>query len=66
MAVNTWRGMRLQGQLASDPVYRRDLRAGEAIEIDQSEVFDWLIPRADGTAEGGYTNFAVPEDGSGR
>ena len=55
VAVNTWRGNRLQGQLANVPEWIRDLNAGDPIEIDQSQVFDWEIHRSDGTREGGYS-----------
>ena len=55
VAVNTWMGKRLQGQLANEPQWRKDLKAGDPIELDQSEVFDWEIHKSDGTHEGGYS-----------
>jgi len=55
VAVNTWRGNRLQGQLANQPEWIRELNAGDPIEIGQSQVFDWEIHRSDGTREGGYS-----------
>jgi uncharacterized protein YegJ (DUF2314 family) len=55
VAVNTWKGNRLQGQLANEPEWVKDLKAGDPIELDQSEVFDWEIHKSDGTREGGYS-----------
>ncbi len=65
VAINTWKGARLQGQLASDPIYRRDLRAGDPIELGQSEVFDWMIARDDRSYEGGFTNSLLLGGGQG-
>jgi uncharacterized protein YegJ (DUF2314 family) len=55
LAVNTWTGSRIQAQLANDPQYRLDLRAGQALELDESQVYDWMISFSDGRMEGGYT-----------
>ena len=35
VAVNTWTGDRLEGQLANDPQVRRDLRAGQTIQLKE-------------------------------
>lgn len=63
LAVNTWRGDRLQTQLMNNPQIRMDLRPGQAVEIREAEVFDWAIMRPDGEMEGGYTNRVVMRDG---
>jgi len=63
LAVNTWRGDRLQAQLMNNPQIRRDLRAGQPVEIREAEIFDWALMRPDGEMEGGYTNRVVMRDG---
>jgi uncharacterized protein YegJ (DUF2314 family) len=63
LAVNTWRGDRLQTQLMNNPQIRMDLRAGQAVEIREADVFDWAVMRPDGEMEGGYTNRVVMRDG---
>jgi uncharacterized protein YegJ (DUF2314 family) len=50
---------RIHGHLANDPQYRRDLRAGQAVEIGEDEVYDWLIVHTDGRTEGAFTNRAL-------
>jgi uncharacterized protein YegJ (DUF2314 family) len=62
IAVTGWEEGRLKGYLASDPQYRRDLRAGQKIEIEESDVYDWLIRHTDGRMEGAFTNRALPEE----
>jgi uncharacterized protein YegJ (DUF2314 family) len=59
VAVNTWRGNRLQGQLTNQPRHRLDLKPGDPIELSEPEVYDWAIERADGTSEGGYTTIVL-------
>ncbi|HWE38156.1 MAG TPA: DUF2314 domain-containing protein [Isosphaeraceae bacterium] len=61
IAVNTWDDDRIRGQLANDPVRRVDLRAGQAIELAESDVFDWVLMRPDGATEGGFTNLVATE-----
>lgn len=61
IAVNTWDGDRIRGQLANDPVRRVDLRAGQPIELAEADVFDWVLLRPDGEPEGGFTNLVATE-----
>jgi len=56
IAVTGWREGRIRGQLANDPQYRSDLRAGQNVEIGEEEVYDWLIVHTDGSIEGAFTN----------
>jgi hypothetical protein len=62
VVVNSWAGDRIRGQLTSDPQFRLDLRAGQPIDLRDSEVFDWLLSSLDGQLEGGYTNLAASPD----
>ena len=59
VAVNTWKGLRLQGQLSNAPTYCADLKAGDPIELGEDEVYDWVIEKADGSIEGGFTNVVL-------
>jgi uncharacterized protein YegJ (DUF2314 family) len=61
IVVNTWDGDRIRGQLANDPVRRVDLRAGQAIDLAEADVFDWVLMRPDGETEGGFTNLVATE-----
>ena len=63
VVVNTWAGERIRGQLANDPEYRVDLRAGQTVDLADADVFDWYLTRADGGSEGGFTNQAATESG---
>jgi uncharacterized protein YegJ (DUF2314 family) len=53
--VTTWQGTRIRGLLANDPVHVPDLRAGATVEVEEGSVFDYLLYRQDGTAEGNTT-----------
>jgi uncharacterized protein YegJ (DUF2314 family) len=59
VVVNSWAGDRIRGQLTSDPHVCVELRAGQSVELRESEIFDWLLSSLDGGLEGGYTNFAA-------
>jgi len=64
LVVNTWKGERIRGQLVNTPHYRLDLRAGQSVELSETEVFDWVLLRRDGEMEGGYTDQVVQEHGA--
>lgn len=63
LAVNTWRGDRLQTQLMNNPQIRKDLRAGQPVEIREADIFDWALMLPNDEMEGGYTNRVVMRDG---
>jgi uncharacterized protein YegJ (DUF2314 family) len=63
VGVSTWKGETLRGQLVNVPRYRADLRAGQSVEVDEREIFDWVLLRHDGEMEGGYTDQVVQEHG---
>jgi uncharacterized protein YegJ (DUF2314 family) len=65
VAVNTWTGDRLKGQLANEPDVRRDLRAGQTVWLAEQEIYDWMIQLPDGRTEGGYTTAVVEQEGRG-
>jgi uncharacterized protein YegJ (DUF2314 family) len=63
VAVTTWEEGIIRGTIANDPKYRRDLRAGQTVDIPEDEVFDWMIAFADGRVEGAFTNQALQQRG---
>lgn len=62
LSVNSWRDDRLTCQLMNSPEIRRDLRAGQMVELREADLFDWAVMRPDGEIEGGYTNRVVMEE----
>ncbi len=57
IAVTSWsEGGRVRGLLANDPQYRRDLQAGQNVEISEEDIYDWMIVLPDGRHEGAFTN----------
>ena len=63
IAVTAWDDEEIRGVIANDPQFRRDLRAGQTIEIPADSVYDWMIAHTDGRVEGAYTNKALQERG---
>ncbi len=63
LVVNTWRGDRLQAQLANEPQIRLDLRAGQVVDLREADIYDWAVVHRDGQMEGGYTNRVVETEG---
>jgi len=56
IAVHRWKGGRVYGNLVSQPEFRRDLRNGQAVDVEEGEIFDWMLAHPDGTSEGAYTD----------
>ena len=57
VAVTAWsEGGRVRGSLANDPQYRHDLKAGQAVELSEEDIYDWMIVHRDGRMEGAFTN----------
>lgn len=63
LGVNTWQGDRLRCQLANQPQYRTDLRAGMEFDLTEGDLFDWVLLGADGSQYGGWTNRVVEREG---
>lgn len=63
IAVQTWHGSRIAGILANDPHDVPKLRSGDTVQINESDVFDWMIGHKDGRREGGYTTQVVQSEG---
>ncbi|MBM3465394.1 MAG: DUF2314 domain-containing protein [Armatimonadetes bacterium] len=55
IAVSGWHDGMLRGQLASVPRVRKDLVIGQTLQMQEEDVYDWLIRMEDGTEIGGFT-----------
>lgn len=55
VVVTGWKGERIAGTLANDPQYRKDLRAGQPVELTEPDVYDWMLAGPGEQQEGGYT-----------
>lgn len=54
--VSQWSGEKITGMLRNEPRYVPSLKAGQMVEIKQSDVFDYIRRRADGQQEGNETS----------
>lgn len=53
--VSRWQGKKITGLLQNDPFDIPDLKAGQAVEVSESDVFDYIRVFADGHQEGNET-----------
>lgn len=54
VTLDAWRGTSLVGQLENTPVLRKDLRKGSRVEMDEGEIFDWVISRGGTIVQGAF------------
>jgi uncharacterized protein YegJ (DUF2314 family) len=57
--VSSWHEQKIGGLLANDPVDVPDLRAGQVVNVNEADVFDYIHQRADGTADGNETGKVI-------
>lgn len=53
--VLSWKGTKLRGLLQNEPIRVKGLRKGAEVTVDEREVYDFALYRADGTEEGNET-----------
>jgi uncharacterized protein YegJ (DUF2314 family) len=53
--VISWKGHSIEGLLASEPRYVPDLQAGQIVQVDENDIFDYFRIFPDGTEEGNET-----------
>lgn len=53
--VTQWEGEQMTGILQNDPYEIPDLKAGAVVIFSESEVFDYILNKPDGTSEGNET-----------
>jgi uncharacterized protein YegJ (DUF2314 family) len=57
--VTRWDGDSIHGLLMNDPVHVRSLRAGQAVDVDEAKVFDYIHKLPDGRSEGNTTKAVI-------
>ena len=62
IVVNTWQRDTLQGQISNNSQMRPDLRAGQSVQLQDSDIFDWMVALPSGQMEGGYTTRALMQE----
>ena len=62
--VISWRGDDISGLLRNEPDNVPGLRAGQLVEVSESEVFDYIFTRADGSVEGNETGAIIEKAGA--
>jgi uncharacterized protein YegJ (DUF2314 family) len=57
--VTGWKGNRIKGALSNDPFDIPDLHSGQAVEVRQEDVFDYIRQQPDGSQEGNTTGVII-------
>jgi uncharacterized protein YegJ (DUF2314 family) len=52
--VNSWKGNKITGLLASEMQLVKEHRKGEKMTVQEKDVYDWTISKPDGTEDGNY------------
>ncbi|MBI5571444.1 MAG: DUF2314 domain-containing protein [Desulfomonile tiedjei] len=55
VSLQAWRSGALVGCIENSPVIRKDLPKGTLVQIDESEIFDWVVARGGTVETGAYT-----------
>lgn len=55
VSLDAWRGKSLVGYLENTPVLRKDLSKGSRVQLNEGEIFDWVIARGSVIVQGAYT-----------
>ncbi|WP_298517549.1 DUF2314 domain-containing protein [uncultured Kordia sp.] len=62
--VTRWRSTEIQGILQNDPFYIKDLKSGAKVTVQQGDIFDYILYKADGTTEGNETGKLILKYGN--
>ncbi len=63
VSLDGWREGSMVGHVENDPVLRTDLRRGSQVNVEEGQVFDWVIARDGRVLEGAYTEeLLTPSD----
>lgn len=57
--VTEWKSQKIKGLLKNEPFHIKALHAGQIVEIDQNEVFDFIHSFPDGRTEGNETSTII-------
>jgi uncharacterized protein YegJ (DUF2314 family)/tetratricopeptide (TPR) repeat protein len=59
VSLDAWRGKSLVGYLENTPVLRKDLSKGSRVQLNEGEIFDWVIAKGSVIIQGAYTEDIV-------
>jgi len=62
--VTRWRGNTIDGILQNKPYYIKNLKSGAKVTVQQEDIFDYLLYKADGTTEGNETGKLIEKYGN--
>ncbi len=55
VSLDAWRGKSIVGHLENTPVLRKDLQKGSRVQVDEGEIFDWVIAHRGDVVRGAFT-----------
>jgi uncharacterized protein YegJ (DUF2314 family)/tetratricopeptide (TPR) repeat protein len=53
--LDAWRGKSIVGRLENTPVLRKDLQKGSRVQLEEGEIFDWVIAHGGAVVKGAFT-----------
>lgn len=59
LSVDGWYDGMIRGPLATVPRVRTDLQLGQTLQMQEDDIYDWVVTLPDGTELGAYTDMAV-------
>ncbi|MFH1114559.1 MAG: DUF2314 domain-containing protein [Pseudomonadota bacterium] len=59
VSLDAWRGKSLVGHVENTPVLRKDLHKGSRVQINEGQIFDWVIVRGGEIVKGPFTENIV-------
>ncbi|MEM6720170.1 MAG: DUF2314 domain-containing protein [Bacteroidota bacterium] len=62
--VTRWNGETIKGILQNEPYYIKDLKSGAKVTVQQADIFDYILYKADGTQEGNETGKLIMKYGN--
>ncbi|WP_046757488.1 DUF2314 domain-containing protein [Kordia jejudonensis] len=62
--VIRWKDETIEGILQNDPYYIKNLKSGAKVTVQQADVFDYILYKADGTMEGNETGKLIQKYGN--
>ncbi|MEM6686198.1 MAG: DUF2314 domain-containing protein, partial [Bacteroidota bacterium] len=62
--VTRWDDESIEGILQNKPYYIKDLKSGSEVTVQQADVFDYILYKADGTEEGNETGKLIQKYGN--
>lgn len=62
--VTKWTNGTIEGILQNDPYYIKNLKSGAKVTVQQADIFDYILYKADGTTEGNETGKLIQKYGN--